>query len=453
MDLDQCVRSLEEAERNYERSMEQHGLPFEDAESSPRARRLSFADRPSCHCENGGASIWRNWISPACLACRAGKETGSLFVDLKCTKNCYFCFNANQPHFEHFQAHRRDIVLELEQAHAAGAKYRCLAVTGGEPLLNEDAVVAFYHRARELYPAAHTRLYTNGELLNDANLKQLADAGLREIRFSVKPQDFDSGQERVFAAMGRAVAMLPDVVIEMPVIPGSIGEMRDTIRRADDIGVRGMNLLELCFPLRNAKEFRRRGMKLRKRPFNYPYGYWYGGGIPVAESERGGALDLLEFADDRKLRIGIHYCSTDNRNSAQVSLQNSPFENAEEVRCHYAWLILDEEDHFLKCAKAFGADAEDVRKWLEESTDAPCDYDGAECRIAFPLELAQEVRNALPDAELGLSSSILEEHDGTLLLREVGLKRISPQSKTVRFPVDGFAPAHGEKPQDAFERA
>ena len=90
---------------------------------------------------------------------------------------------------------------------------------------------------------------------------------------------------------------------------------------------------------------------------------------------------------------------------------------------------------------------------MEESTDAPYDYDGAECRIAFPLELAQEVRNALPDAELGLSSSILEEHDGTLLLREVGLKRISPQSKTVRFPVDGFAPAHGEKPQDAFERA
>ncbi len=423
MDLEQGIRSFDEAERSYERAMERHGLPFEAAESSPRSRRRSFADRPGCHCENGGASIWRNWISPACLACRTGKETGSLFVDLRCTKSCYFCFNANQPHFEHFQTHRRDIVLELEQAQAAGAKYRCLAVTGGEPLLNEEEVTAFFRRARELYPAAHTRLYTNGELLNDDNLKRLADAGLREIRFSVKPQDFDSGQERVFAAMEKAIATLPDVVIEMPVIPGSIDEMKGIVRRADAIGVRGMNLLELCFPLHNAEEFRRRGMKLRKHPFNYLYGYWYGGGIPVAESEKE-ALDLLEFADDMKLRLGIHYCSADNRNSAQVSLQNSPFENAEEVRRHYAWLALDEGDHFLKCAKAFGTDAERVRGWMEENACAPCDYDGDERRIAFPLELAREVREALPDIELGVSASLLEEHDGALLLREVGLERI-----------------------------
>lgn len=423
MDLDQSIRSFEEAERSYERAMEQHGLPFEDAESSPRARRLSFADTPGCHCENGGASIWRNWISPACLACRTGKETGSLFVDLRCTKSCYFCFNANQPHFEHFQTHRRDIVLELEQAHAAGAKYRCLAVTGGEPLLNEEKVTAFFRRARELYPAAHTRLYTNGELLNDANLKRLADAGLEEIRFSVKPQDFDSGQERVFSAMEKAVAALPDVVIEMPVIPGSADEMRSIMRRADAIGVRGMNVLELCFPLHNADEFRKRGMRLRKRPFNHLYGYWYGGGVPVAESERE-ALDLLMFAHDEKLRLGIHYCSADNRNSAQVSLQNSPFENAEEVRRHYAWLALDEGDHFLKCAKAFGDDAEHVRGWMEDNANAPYDFDDGDRRIAFPLKLAQEVRKALPEVDLGLSSSILEDHDGALLLREVGLERL-----------------------------
>lgn len=423
MDLDQSIRSFEEAERSYERAIEQHGLPFEDAESSPRARRFSFADTPGCHCENGGASIWRNWISPACLACRTGKETGSLFVDLRCTKSCYFCFNANQPHFEHFQTHRRDIVLELEQAHAAGAKYRCLAVTGGEPLLNEEKVTAFFRRARELYPAAHTRLYTNGELLNDANLKRLADAGLEEIRFSVKPQDFDSGQERVFSAMEKAVAALPDVVIEMPVIPGSADEMRSIMRRADAIGVRGMNLLELCFPLHNADEFRKRGMRLRKRPFNHLYGYWYGGGVPVAESERE-ALDLLMFAHEEKLRLGIHYCSADNRNSAQVSLQNSPFENAEEVRRHYAWLALDESDHFLKCAKAFGNDAERVRGWMEDNANAPYDFDDGDRRIAFPLKLAQEVRKALPEIGLGLSSSILEDHDGALLLREVGLERL-----------------------------
>ncbi len=195
MDLSGWMRSFEEAERAYERAMERHGLSFEDDESSPRSRRFSFDGMRGCHCENGGASIWRNWISPACLACREGKETGSLFVDLRCTKSCHFCFNVNQPHFEHFQKHRRNIVLELEQAHASGANYRCLAVTGGEPLLNEDDIIAFFRRAKELYPHCHTRLYTNGELLNDRNLERLAESGLAEIRFSVKPRDFDSRQE------------------------------------------------------------------------------------------------------------------------------------------------------------------------------------------------------------------------------------------------------------------
>ena len=395
MDLSGWMRSFEEAERAYERAMERHGLSFEDDESSPRSRRFSFDGMRGCHCENGGASIWRNWISPACLACREGKETGSLFVDLRCTKSCYFCFNVNQPHFEHFQKHRRNIVLELEQAHASGANYRCLAVTGGKPLLNEDDVIAFFRRAKELYPHCHTRLYTNGELLNDRNLERLAESGLAEIRFSVKPRDFDSRQEHVLHTMEKAVAALPNVVIEMPVIPGSADEMKSLMRRADAIGVKGMNLLELCFPLHNSEEFRKRGMKLRKPPFNYLYDYWYGEGIPVAESEKE-ALDLFEFAEREKMRLGVHYCSADNRNSAQVSLQNAPFARSEDVRRHYAWLAFDEGDHFLKCAKAFGDDAERVRKWADAKEGVPYDFDGSAERIAFPLKLAQEAREALP---------------------------------------------------------
>ena len=421
MDLACRIASFRENERAYEQDMERYGLPFEAEESSERVRRFALAGKPGFHCENGGASIWRRWISPACLACRTGKETGSVFVDLKCTKSCYFCFNVNQPHFEHFQTHRRDIVLELEQAHDAGARYRCLAVTGGEPLLNEDAVVAFFHRARALYPAAHTRLYTNGELLTGANLQRLADAGLSEIRFSVKPRDFDSHQERVFAAMQHAVEMLPDVVIEIPVIPGSAEEMKDLIRQADAIGVRGMNLLELCFPLHNAEEFRKRGMELRKRAFNYLYGYWYGGGVPVARSEKE-ALGLLEFAENEQLCIGIHYCSADNRNSAQVCLQNAPFESDEHVRRHYAWLELDENDHFLKCAKAFGADAQLVAAWAEKRGDVPYDFNEKNAVCAVPLRYAEQVRAELPGVQLGRSVALLEERDAALSLREVALE-------------------------------
>lgn len=66
---------------------------------------------------------------------------------------------------------------ELEQAAAVGAQFDCLAITGGEPLLHKESVVAFVRRAKELYSDVHIRLYTCGDLLDDPCLDALADGG------------------------------------------------------------------------------------------------------------------------------------------------------------------------------------------------------------------------------------------------------------------------------------
>ncbi|HJH74072.1 MAG TPA: hypothetical protein OIL86_09050 [Eggerthellaceae bacterium] len=73
-------------------------------------------------------------------------------------------------------------MAELEQAHAMGARFRCLAITGGEPLLHPEQVNAFLRHAGQLYPDAHTRLYTCGDLLDERSLQELAESGLDEIR-------------------------------------------------------------------------------------------------------------------------------------------------------------------------------------------------------------------------------------------------------------------------------
>ena len=425
MDLKAYARMFEEAEKDFESAMGKYGVPFEEAESSPRSERGRMGRR-GCHCENGGSSIWRNWISPACLACRTGEGTGLVFVDLRCTKNCYFCFNANQPHYDHFRSHERDIVLELEQAHAAGAAYRFLAITGGEPLLHEDRVIAFLERAAQRYPEAHKRLYTNGDLLTERGLARLADSGLTEIRFSVKPLDADDRQEHVYAMMEKAAAVLPDVVVEVPVIPGSLEEMKGLVRRADGLGVRGINLLEFCFPLCNAEEFLKRGLALRKRPYRFLYDYWYRGGVPVAQSERE-ALALLEFADQEDLRIGMHYCSADNRNAGQVNLQDKAFEAKRDVRRVYPWIERDGDDYFLKCAKAFGDDVAPVKEWAEGAA-APCHVNADVPSIAFPLDLLSAVRKACPTVALGMSANVLEEQaDGSFCMREVGVEELPSQ--------------------------
>lgn len=138
----------------------------------------------------------------------------------------------------------------------------------------------------------------NGDLLDEQTLRDLAENGLVEIHFSVKLRDFDRNQEHVYAITEKAVATLPDAIIEMPVIPESLDEMTALMVRASAIGVRCINLLELCFPLHNAEEFRKRNLELRKRPYAYAYKHWYSGGVLIARSVHE-ALVLLEFASNK----------------------------------------------------------------------------------------------------------------------------------------------------------
>lgn len=422
MDIREYAQAFDQVERDYEEAVAAFGVPFEAGESCPRSERSRVAGACGACCENGGGSLRRGWISPACMACRTGERTATFFVDLRCTRKCYFCFNPNQDHYEYFLSHKRDIVAELEQAHAAGARFDCLAVTGGEPLLHKDEVAVFVARAKELFPGVHVRLYTCGDLLGDECLAALAQAGLDELRFSIKPDDVARIDAPVFERMAAAVAAVPDVMVEMPVIPGTLPEMKAMLSRIDGIGVRGINLLEFCFPLCNADEFRKRGFELRKHPFNYLYDYWYGGGVPVAGSEAE-ALALLEHAEHEGLRLGVHYCSSDNKNTGQVFQQNKVFTCDDAVRGAYPWLTADAGDRFLKCAKAFDADAVRVRDWAQRA-GAPCDFDGKVPVAAIPLAQVDAARSACPNVCFAESVNVFEQREGAPYLREVGVREL-----------------------------
>lgn len=413
MDLREYAQAFDEAERDFESAVESYGVAFESVETAAREQRESTARSCGCHCENGSSSLWSNWISPACLACRTGDETATFFVDLRCTKSCYFCFNPNQDGYEYFLSHTRDIVAELEQAHAAGAEFRHLAITGGEPLLHKRQVLDFLKRASVLYPGVHTRLYTSGDLLDGEGLRDLAESGLTEIRFSIKPFDLDHGRTGVYGLMEQAVRSIPDVMVEMPVIPGSLSQMKELLVRSDAIGIRGINLLEFCFPLHNASEFKKRGFALRRRPFKYLYNYWYGGGVPVAGSE-GEALELLRFAQLEDLKLGVHYCSSDNKNTGQIYQQNKAFFADEALRNAHPWMRQDEGDRFLKCVKAFGEDALKAKTWADTTGSVGYGYEPDIPSIAFSAEDAASLKRACPSVALGESVNVVEERASSL---------------------------------------
>lgn len=406
---------FEEVERAWERDVEAFGLPFEAAESCERSARTGGP----WSCENACSSLRRGWISPACLACRKGERTATFFVSLRCRRSCYFCFNPNQQDYERFLAEERDIAGELRAAHVHGARFECLAVTGGEPFLHPERTLAFLECARELYPHAYTRVYTCGDFLDEGLLGRLAEAGLDELRFSVKLDDPPGEREAVFDAMAQAVLALPAVVVEMPVIPGTLPQMEDLLARIDGMGVRGINLLEFCFPFCNAEEFTKRGFKLRKRPFQVLYDYWYAGGVPVAGSEAE-ALALMRFAEERGLNLGVHYCSSDNKNTGQVFQQNSAFVHDAAFASAHPWLTLDADDRFLKCARAFGDDARRIAAWLEEDgRRAGWERDGRSDSVSFPIAWLDDVRRGVPGAEAGESWFVLESEGKAKALREV----------------------------------
>ncbi|MGO5413818.1 radical SAM protein [Slackia isoflavoniconvertens] len=452
MDRAEYGKAFLQVKRDFEEAVAQWGLPFEAKESFSRRDRAAFveacnaaacngctgqaahASAPSCSvapashgapavsaqpgtpavlAENAGGSIRTGWISPACVACRTGERTETFFVSLACTRGCYFCFNPNQEGYEHFLTHKRDIASELRQAAAAGRRLDALAVTGGEPCLHKPEVLAFLDAAAELYPRAHTRLYTSGDLLDDDFLGRLAAAGLREVRFSVKPDEPREAYRRLLGRISAAVAALPDVMVEMPVIPGTRGWMEGLLLDLDALGVRGVNLLEFCFPLHNAAEFARRGFRLRREPYRDLYNWWYGGGLPVAGSEAE-ALGLVRFAAERGLRTSVHYCSLDNKVTGQAYQQNKPFlskrPESAALRGRYPHLAFDPEDSLLKCAKVFGADAAPAAEYLR-GLGASVTLDPQIPFTAFEPRWLGPLLERFPGMEAGLCSFILEERD------------------------------------------
>jgi pyruvate formate-lyase activating enzyme-like uncharacterized protein len=186
-------------------------------------------------------------------------ETATFLVSNQCTRKCFFCFNPNQANFEEFRTAQDDPAGKLVGLYEQGVVYQDLALTGGEPLLHKAETEAFFREAKHVYPDAYTRLYTSGSFLDKEYLGVLQDARLDEIRFSIKTDDSFEEQALTLERIRLSKAYIPNVVVEMPVMPDELELMKGLLLELDSIGIAGINLLELCFPFNNASEFVRRG--------------------------------------------------------------------------------------------------------------------------------------------------------------------------------------------------
>jgi hypothetical protein len=296
-----------------------------------------------------------------------------------------------------------------------------LALTGGEPLLHKQQTEEFFLAAQRLYPQAYTRLYTSGAFLDEPYLGVLQEAGLDEIRFSVKTDDPPDAQQQVLELIASSKAYIANVVVEMPVMPDELDLMKRLLVKLDGLGIAGINLLELCFPFNNVGEFQRRGYTLKSPPFRVLYNYWYAGGLPMAGSEEN-CLLLLEFALKAGLKMAVHYCSLENKFSGQVYLQNVPFSEV------YDFCAFSPHDHFLKSAKVFGQDVEFVKKALDKAGLKRYRTDPDDPALEFLPAYLESLRPLFPQLELGISYHIVEQRGAESALRELRIDYATPQS-------------------------
>ncbi|MGI6449939.1 MAG: radical SAM protein [Desulfitobacteriia bacterium] len=365
---------------------------------------------------NGGKSLYLNWLSSACEACRQGVGSVTFFLSLMCHRRCYYCFNPNQEGYAYFRRHLRDCRAELDQLAKSGQKVSYIALTGGEPLLHRRETVGFFSLANEKFPHAHTRLYTSGDLLDVELLQQLQKAGLTEIRFSVKLEDDTHTRQKVYERMALAQEYIRDVLVEMPVIPGTFEDMKELLLTLNIMGIKGINLLEFCFPFHNRESFQKRNFKIKNPPYLTLYDYWYAGGLPVSKSELE-CLELLDFALAEQLRIGILYCSLENKHTGQVYQQNLKHPKSD-------LLYFSPQDYFLKTAKVFGDDIPLVLRRFKQKNVLNYNHNKEYQFLEFHVKNIRHLKDL--ELEVGISSAILEERSDGVFLRELKVDVIEP---------------------------
>jgi uncharacterized protein len=382
-----------------------------------RARLVRLAHKGAI-VRNDDKSIFVNRLSPACAACQTGLGSATFFVSLKCHRNCFYCFNPNQQDYDYYLTNKRDSLAELDQIETSGARLDHIALTGGEPLLHKPETIEFFRAARANFPHAYTRLYTSGDFLDVETLKELQSAHLDEIRFSIRLHDAEPARRHTFEQIALAKPYVPNVMVEMPVLPGTLEEMKQVLVELDRLQISGINLLEFCFPLNNAQAFRERGFRLKHRPYRVLYNYGYAGALPVAGSEIE-CMELMEFAIDSGLKLGVHYCSLENKHTGEIYQHHFDRKLAER-------LYLSPKDYFLKSAKVFGQDIPQVLRVFDTAGYRGYEHNREYHYVEFHVDQIKNLK-AL-DLQLGLSTSLMEDRPDGEYLRELQIDLTTPQT-------------------------
>lgn len=188
-------------------------------------------------------------LSKGCQACKTG-TWWCLFVGYTCNMRCKFCPQPKTQEYMESYNHPRSVapywiddVKTYVDIYGKTNKVTGISYSGGEPFLYIDKVteIAEYVSNNSDW---YQWIYTNGTVVTDNKMKQLAKVGIKEIRFDLAATNFDS---RILKIVEKASNYFERVTIEIPSIPEVEKKLIDEnyLKTLENIGVTQLNLAEL----------------------------------------------------------------------------------------------------------------------------------------------------------------------------------------------------------------
>ncbi len=246
---------------------------------------------------NGNQSLFKNTkpfylnISEGCKICGEGKWS-CLFITGICNASCFYCPSSQKKDEIPVS---QGLSFNTPQSYAEYISYfnfKGVGFSGGEPLMVENRLLDYLREIRKACdPDVYIWMYTNGLLVNKDILHKLAANGLNEIRFDIGANKYKLDKVRL------AKGIIKNITVEIPAVPEDVEKIKKILPEMIDAGVRNLNLHQLRLTTYNAKHLLMRG-----------YSYLAAEKPVVLESELA-ALEILEYARDNGMEIGINYCS------------------------------------------------------------------------------------------------------------------------------------------------
>ena len=242
---------------------------------------------------------YHHQISKGCQICGSGKWS-CLFITNKCNASCFYC-PARQDQDELPSTQGLSFENPIDYAHyVKHFGFKGVSFSGGEPLLYFDRTLEYLKAVRKICGNdIYIWMYTNGILADQDKLQKLAEEGLNEIRFDIGATGYSLDKVKL------AKGVIPVVSIEIPAVPEEKIKLLNLLPQMVEAGVHHLNLHQMRLTPYNADKVVKRGYTIinAEKPI-------------VLESELT-ALEIIQYAKEYNLELGINYCSFHYKNRFQ----------------------------------------------------------------------------------------------------------------------------------------